>query len=110
MTTSRRGRRLVPVHDDDPPGKPPGHGRESAERPSQTCTVTKGEGTAAGVDVVVNVDCVTATYPVGGTVVGLAAGKEVKLQNNAGNDITVTGDGPFTFPRSAAATRSTSRS
>lgn len=82
-----------------PPGKPyKVTVANQPSGPSQTCTVTKGEGTAAGVDVVVNVDCVTATYPVGGTVVGLGAGKEVKLQNNAGNDITVTGDGPFTFP------------
>lgn len=67
--------------------------------PSQSCVVTKGEGTAAGLDVGdVSVDCTTATFPVGGTVVGLGAGKSVTLQNNGGADVIVNGDGPFTFP------------
>lgn len=66
--------------------------------PSQSCTVVKGEGTAAGSDVLINVDCVTASYPVGGIVVGLGDGKSVTLQNNGINDIVLNADGPFTFP------------
>jgi environmental stress-induced protein Ves len=65
---------------------------------SQTCTVTNGAGTIAGSDVsTVSVACVTNKYSVGGTVVGLAPGNDVVLQNNAGDDLTVAADGSFTF-------------
>ena len=37
------------------------------------------------------------TYTVGGMVSGLSAGKSVVLQNNGGNNLTVTQNGPFTF-------------
>lgn len=66
--------------------------------PTQTCAVVNGEGVAAGKDIDIKVNCATSTFPVGGTVVGLGAGKQVVLQNNGGNDITVTGDTSFTFP------------
>lgn len=36
------------------------------------------------------------TFTIGGSVTGLAGGSVV-LQNNGGNDLSVTGDGPFTF-------------
>lgn len=62
--------------------------------PSQTCTVANGSGKAAGKDVTdIKITCQTATFPVGGTVVGLAAGKSVTLQNNGGNDVVVNGTG-----------------
>lgn len=66
---------------------------------SQTCTVaTVGHsGTIAGSDVEVAVTCTTNHYTVGGTVFGLAAGNGVVLQNNLGDDLTVNGDGSFTF-------------
>ena len=38
-----------------------------------------------------------ATYTVGGTVSGLGVGQSVILQNNGGNDQTVSADGAFTF-------------
>ncbi len=38
------------------------------------------------------------TYTVGGTVSGLTAGKSLVLRNNGGDDRTVSGNGPFTFP------------
>ena len=64
--------------------------------PTQTCTVAKGTGTANGADVLdVEVGCVTATYKVGGTISGLTNAGLV-LQNNGGNDITVSG-GSTTF-------------
>lgn len=67
--------------------------------PSQTCAVVDGEGTTAGKDIEnIKVNCQTATFAVGGSVVGLGAGKQVVLQNNGGNDVTVDGDAPFTFP------------
>lgn len=65
--------------------------------PSQTCTVTKGTGTATANVTDVAVSC-TAQYTVGGTINGLA-GSGMVLQNNGGDNLTVTGTGtvPFTF-------------
>jgi hypothetical protein len=38
------------------------------------------------------------TYSIGGMVSGLAAGNSVVLQNNMGDDLSVTGNGDFVFP------------
>jgi hypothetical protein len=66
--------------------------------PNQTCVVTNGSGTVAGVNVTnVSVVCTTNTYTIGGTVSGLAAGATVVLRNNGGNDLTVNANGVFTF-------------
>lgn len=65
---------------------------------SQTCTITNGSGTATNVAITnVAVNCVTNTYSVGGTVNGLASGSSVVLQNNGGNDLTISANGVFTF-------------
>lgn len=37
------------------------------------------------------------TYTIGGTVTGLGVGKSVVLQNNGGDNLTVSADGAFTF-------------
>jgi hypothetical protein len=66
--------------------------------PTQNCSISNGEGVAAGKDIDVGVACATATYPVGGTVVGLDPNVSVTLQNNGGADVTVNGNLPFTFP------------
>ena len=64
----------------------------------QTCTVGNGTGAVFGADVTdVTVNCTTATHTVGGTVSGLGSGKSVVLQNNGGDDLTVSADGGFTF-------------
>jgi hypothetical protein len=64
---------------------------------SQTCSVTNGSGVIAGADVTnVAVNCVTDTFTVGGTVSGLA-GTGLVLQNNAGDDLVISGNGSFTF-------------
>lgn len=42
------------------------------------------------------------TYTIGGTVSGLGAGKSVVLQNNSGDNFTVSADGAFTFTASLA--------
>jgi trimeric autotransporter adhesin len=64
---------------------------------SQTCTVANGSGTLAGTDVTnVEVTCATDQFTVGGTVSGLQ-GDQVVLQNNAGDDQTLSADGGFTF-------------
>ena len=67
--------------------------------PPQTCTVSNGSGTL-GVGNVTNVaiTCVSDRYTVGGTVSGLgSAGGSLVLQNNAGDNLTVSANGSFTF-------------
>jgi Galactose oxidase, central domain/Kelch motif len=80
--------------------------------PTQTCTVTPttASGTATGNVTNVAVICPAVTYSVGGTVVGLGwktppptppnsllTDNSFQLQNNLGNTLVVTQNGPFTF-------------
>ena len=44
-----------------------------------------------------NIDFASAELTVGGQVTGLLGGETVTLQNNAGDDLVVSADGPFTF-------------
>lgn len=71
------------------------------KQPSQTCTVTKGAGTVSADVTDVVLTCVTSTFAVGGTITGLT-GSGLVLQNNAGDDLTITpgdaGTATFTFP------------
>jgi hypothetical protein len=69
--------------------------------PNQTCSVSNHDGTVAGVAVSnVNVNCVTNTYTVGGTVTGLT-GTGLVLRNNGGDNLNVSADAgsdvDFTF-------------
>jgi Putative esterase len=69
-----------------------------ATNPSgQTCTVSGGSGTVASANVTsVAVSCTNApTYSIGGTVSGLSG--TVVLQDNNGDDLSVTANGAFTF-------------
>ena len=63
----------------------------------QTCTVASGSGTIGSANVTnVAVTCTNAaTYTVGGTVSGLSG--TVVLQDNGGDDLSVTANGSFTF-------------
>jgi len=62
---------------------------------SQTCTVTNGTGLVAGSDVTsVQVSCTTNVFTIGGTVTGLV-GTGLVLRNNGGDDLPITGTGPF---------------
>lgn len=63
----------------------------------QICTVTNPSGTATAAVTNVLVTCATNAAKVGGTVSGLAPGKSVVLQNNATDDLTISGNGAFTF-------------
>ncbi len=63
--------------------------------PSQTCVVVGGSGTAAA-NVMVQVNCSTGTFTVGGQVTGLT-GSGLVLQNNGGDNLTVNQTGTFTF-------------
>ena len=66
--------------------------------PNQTCVPTGNTGTVTGANVTdVSITCTTNTYTVGGTVSGLGAGKEVVLQNNGGDSLTIAANGSFTF-------------
>ena len=76
--------------------------------PSQICSVTNGSGTATGSVNTVQVVCPAPGWTVGGTLLGLVdhsfagdplPGDTVELQNNAGDNIFVTGDNQgFSFP------------
>ncbi len=60
------------------------------------CTVANGSGTANANVTNVAVACVI-TPSIGGSVAGLSAGTLV-LQDNGGDSLSLTGNGPFTFP------------
>lgn len=65
--------------------------------PAQTCTVNNGAGTVTSANISnVSVSCSINTYTIGGSVAGLV-GPGLVLQNNAGDNLTLNGDGAFTF-------------
>ena len=64
--------------------------------PTQTCSVANGSGTATANVTNVQVTCAAPTYTIGGTVSGLS-GSGLVLQNNGGNNLTITANGNFTF-------------
>ena len=70
----------------------------------QTCTVGSGTGTVGSANVTnVAVTCAAntpVTYSVGGTVSGLSG--TVVLQDNGGDNLTVTASGSFAFPTKLA--------
>ena len=63
----------------------------------QSCTVSSGSGTVSGGNVTnVAVSCSNvASYSVGGSVSGLSG--TVVLQDNGGDDLSVSANGSFTF-------------
>lgn len=65
--------------------------------PAQNCAVTNGSGTAASNVTNVQVTCsTTPSYTIGGNVSGLA-GSGLVLQDNGGNNLSITANGSFTF-------------
>ena len=65
---------------------------------SETCTVSNGSGLMPANDVKdVSVICAVDTFTVGGTLSGLSSGQSIVLQNNGGDDLTLSADGSFTF-------------
>ena len=66
--------------------------------PKQLCSISNATSTVSNANVTnVDVNCVTETYSVGGSVSGLAQGNSVELQNNNGNNLVVSSNGGFTF-------------
>jgi hypothetical protein len=68
--------------------------------PAQTCTVLNGTGTLNTSITNVQIICPQPAFTIGGSVVGLVpgTGNTVELQDNAGDDLFVTGNTSFTFP------------
>jgi N-acetylneuraminic acid mutarotase len=71
--------------------------------PAQNCVVTSGSGTASANVTNVQVTCttVTVTFTIGGAVTNLV-GTGLVLQDNGGDNLTITVNGNFTFPTSVA--------
>jgi 6-phosphogluconolactonase (cycloisomerase 2 family) len=69
--------------------------------PGQSCTVNSGTGTAAANVTGITVTCSTNAYTVSGSVSGLA-GTGMVLQDNSGDDLTISANGAFTFAASVA--------
>jgi hypothetical protein len=66
--------------------------------PNQTCTVTNGTGTANANVTNVQIVCQAIFHTIGGTVVGLVGTtSKMVLQDNLGDNLTVTTNGTFTF-------------
>ena len=74
--------------------------RNQPTSPNQTCTVANGSGIVTGADITgVSVVCVNKTSNtdvIGGTVVGLL-GTGLVLQDNFGDNLSVTANGGFAF-------------
>ena len=71
--------------------------RTQPTSPTQVCTVSMGSGTVGGEDVrSIAVTCVTTRFMIRGTVAGML-GSNLVLQNNGGDPVTVTMNGPFQF-------------
>jgi hypothetical protein len=66
--------------------------------PNQVCTVSNGTGTANANVTNVQVICPAIFHTIGGTVVGLVGTNSgMVLQNNLADNLTVSGNGAFTF-------------
>ncbi len=64
----------------------------------QTCVVNAGSGSASAAGVTsVGIVCTENTYTIGGTFSGLLPSRSVVLLNNAGDPLTLTANGSFTF-------------
>jgi hypothetical protein len=69
---------------------------------NQTCNVSGATGNVGSSNISsVNISCGTLRYRVGGTVSGLT-GAGLVLQNNGGDDKSITAAGPFTFGTTVA--------
>jgi FG-GAP repeat protein len=73
----------------------------SSQPAGQTCSLADSSGTISGANITdIAVTCSASSYSVGGTVTGLSG--TLVLQNNAGDDLSITADGSFTFATAVA--------
>lgn len=64
----------------------------------QVCSLSSGSGGPVAANTTsVQVVCSTSSYTIGGSVAGLASGQSVVLLNNAGDPLTASANGAFTF-------------
>jgi len=64
---------------------------------TQNCVVNSGNGTVSGSNITgISIVCTTQSFSIGGTVTGFA-GTTMTLQNNGGNDLSISTDGAFSF-------------
>jgi hypothetical protein len=69
---------------------------------SQTCAITNGSGTIGGSDISnVTIACTTNSYAIGGTVTGLV-GSGLQLQDNGGDNLSISSNGNFAFATNIA--------
>jgi hypothetical protein len=70
-----------------------------AVQPSgENCTVANGGGTVGGANIVsVGVTCSALSYTISANVFGLPANSNLVLQDNGGDNLTVSGGGTFAF-------------
>src|SRR4029077_4480114 len=69
--------------------------------PAQNCVVTSGSGNASANVTSVQVTCTTVTFTIGGMVTKLV-GSGLVLQDNGGNNLSVTANGSFMFTTAVA--------
>lgn len=70
--------------------------RAAQQPPGETCSVSNGAGTMGAADLAnIAVVCAPLSYTVGGSVAGLRG--TLVLQDNGGDDLTLTSDGDFQF-------------
>lgn len=63
-----------------------------------TCSASNNTGTISGANVTnVQINCDTNTIQVGGNLSGLNGGESLVIQNNGGDDLTLTANGNFNF-------------
>ena len=75
--------------------------KEKPQSPSQSCTLTGASDTVGGGNVTsVGLVCTTDAFTVGGTISGLTG--TLVLQNDGGDDLTLTANTPWTFGTAVA--------
>jgi hypothetical protein len=70
--------------------------KTSPTNPWQTCTITGGSGTITNANISAQISCAANPYPVAVSVTNLA-GSGLVLQDNAGDNLSITGNGISTF-------------
>lgn len=66
--------------------------------PAQNCSISGASGVIAGGDVNdVFISCSTSSYTIGGSLSGLSSGAQLVVQNNGGDDVTLSATGAFGF-------------
>jgi N-acetylneuraminic acid mutarotase/ribosomal protein S11 len=66
----------------------------------ENCTLTSGSGTVGSSNVSVTVSCTPNNYIISGAVSGLLSGNSLVLQDNGGDNTTVSANTGFSFPTS----------